>query len=384
MTEFEPGMTEFEPGMAKGVRNDRLNLRLPSSPTIDSVHLLIPFASTLAPACRQPLAGLQLPNLARLLTALVPEPTDLGEAQSLSAPHERALARAIGLPVLDGRIAWAALARNCAGTEPPAAALEAPGPSGSGAPSAWGLVTPCHWQMGQDHVTMLDPQSLALSDQDAQDLLRAMQPYFAEDGIELFAAPAPGAGHAAQAPGMAHAPPVLSWLARAELFRNLACASLDRVSNRDVADWMPGGAGARVLRRLQSEMQMLLYTHPLNDARQKQGLLPVNSFWVSGCGALPQGFAPNLSPELKVDTSLRSAALADDAPAYAHAWQELDAGPLAALLDGVQQGQPTRLTLCGERACTTWASAPTGAMARVRRLLRQLRQRSIHSMLEPL
>ena len=29
---------------------------------------------------------------------------------------------------------------------------------------------------------------------------------------------------------------------------------------------------------------MLLYTHPVNDAREARGALPVNSFWLSGCG----------------------------------------------------------------------------------------------------
>ena len=35
---------------------------------------------------------------------------------------------------------------------------------------------------------------------------------------------------------------------------------------------------------LAGEVQMLLYSHPLNDAREAQGALPVNSFWLSGCG----------------------------------------------------------------------------------------------------
>ena len=98
-------------------------------------------------------------------------------------------------------------------------------------------------------------------------LLAAMEPYFAEDGITLTY----------QAP--------LRWLARGELFRTLPTASLDRVIGQTIDRWMPAGDAGRSLRRLQQEMQMLLYTLPLNDARQRGGLLPVNSFWASGSGA---------------------------------------------------------------------------------------------------
>ncbi len=318
-----------------------------------AVHLLIPFASTPAPACHACLASLSLPNLRQLLLEMQAGPMDRGDAQSLSPPHERYLARAKGLPVLDGQIAWAAAHDQ----------------------SAWAFVTPCHWRMGQDHVTMTDPQDLQIPAAEAQALLLAMLPYFAEDGIELLALPVTE---------QAGAPTTLSWRARADLFRTLACASLDRVSNRDLSQWMPRGEGSRVLRRLQSEMQMLLYTHPVNEARQQRGLLPVNSFWASGCGALPAGFTPHPMNELSVDTALRRAALADDAPGYASAWQHLDAGPLAALLGAVRRGQPTLLALCGERACATWASRPPGAMASARRLLRQLRGPSIRTVLESL
>ncbi|MFM1764286.1 MAG: hypothetical protein RIU71_49, partial [Pseudomonadota bacterium] len=37
---------------------------------------------------------------------------------------------------------------------------------------------------------------------------------------------------------------------------------------------------ARTLQRLQSEMQMLLYQHPVNDLRSQHGRWAVNSFWV--------------------------------------------------------------------------------------------------------
>jgi hypothetical protein len=320
------------------------------------MHLLIPLAASLSPGCRQAMASLALPHLARLLSMLEPQATDQGEASSLSPPHERVLARTLGLPLADGHIPFAAQAALRAGIAPDT-------PS---APSAaWAFLTPCHWQLGQDHVSMTDPALLELAADESQALLDAMRPFFAEDGIELL-------------PWLAQ-----TWLARSARFDRLASASLDRVAGRDLHEWMPRGEGASLVRRLQSEMQMLLYTQPVNEARAHRGQLPVNSFWVSGCGALPAGFEAKAG-EITVDRSLCSAALADDAAGWAQAWQQLDAGLVKELLKRAERREPVQLTLCGERGAITWAGRSKGAMASLLRPLRSWWQLSLAQRLEPL
>jgi hypothetical protein len=107
------------------------------------------------------------------------------------------------------------------------------------------------------------------------------------------------------------------------------------------------------LRRLQNEMQMLLYTHPVNDARSARGVLPVNSFWLSGTGALPQ---PQTALERlpNVAASLRDAALNEDWAAWGKAWAALDATECATLLAALKRGESVQLTLCGERNAQTF------------------------------
>ena len=114
---------------------------------------------------------------------------------------------------------------------------------------------------------------------------------------------------------------------------------------RNVDRWLPEGRPARLLRRLQNEVQMLLYSHPLNDAREAQGALPVNSFWLSGCGRRQdvEGEEPH------ADTRLRAPLLSEDWAAWAEAWRALDADALAPLADALERGEPASLTLCGER-----------------------------------
>jgi hypothetical protein len=280
------------------------------------------------------LRGLELPHLGALLARLAPQPPDGGDAATLSMPHERALARAFGLPSEDGQIPFAAWQVLQAGGEPGEA--------------AWAHITPCHWEVARNHIVMDHPQDLKLDARESRALLAAMQPYFEQDGIALqYEAPT-------------------RWLAHGELFRGLPTASLDRVVGQDIDTWVPRSAQASGLRRLQQEMQMLLYTHPLNDERTRGGLLPVNSFWVSGTGALPPAFEGAAPAGLQITHYLRDAALLADWRGWSAAWQQLDTGECARLVKRLDAGESVTLTLCGERQAQTWSGrASAGLFAKI-------------------
>ena len=47
------------------------------------------------------------------------------------------------------------------------------------------IMTPCHWQVSMNEVTLLKPQELALSEAESRQLLSAIQPYFEEDGLQV-------------------------------------------------------------------------------------------------------------------------------------------------------------------------------------------------------
>jgi hypothetical protein len=132
---------------------------------------------------------------------------------------------------------------------------------------------------------------------------------------------------------------------------------------RNVDAWLGSDPAARRVRRLQAEVQMLLHSHPLNEARESRGLLPVNSFWLSGCGvAQPE----QAEPGLVVDDRLRAPALAEDWAAWVKAWETLDASAIAACATALDQGRPVRLTLCGERASASLAAERASPWRRLR------------------
>ena len=290
------------------------------------MHLLIPFASGLSDAASHVLRDLALPNLAQLLGRLSLVRRDDADAYTMSPPHERALAAAFGWRGADGSLPFAAQAAARDGIEV--------------GELAWGLVTPSHWHVGRDHITLTDPAALNLGEAESRAAFDAVRELFESAGFRFEW------GAAAR------------WYAAHDSLADLPCASLDRAIGRNVEHWLRGGdaidAPLKMVRRLQSELQLLLYPHPLNDAREQRGALTLNSFWLSACGRRQ----PEAGAAVDLNDSLRAPLLAEDWVAWAEAWRALDAGPLAQLLAAARERQPVALTLCGERNAHRFESAP--------------------------
>lgn len=301
----------------------------PASDTPEST-LIIPFAHASAEACHAALNTLALPHLSQLLGRWHAGPRDTQDDYTLTPPHERALGWALGwTDPGDGRWPWAA--------------WHAARPQ---VPCAW--LTPCHWSVGMEQVTVLPPDGLDLTEAESVALLEALQPWAREDGLTLVL----------ESP--------TRWRAEGEPLRDLACASLDRVAHRRADAWLPQhqhGPGARLMLRLQNEAQMLFYQHPVHDARQARGVLPINGFWVSASGVW-DGQAPrDPATTVRVDTSLRAPALEGDWATWAQAWRTLDETVIGPWLQTVSAppNQPRQLVLCGEQGWASWQSAaPTG------------------------
>ena len=295
------------------------------------MHLVIPYASARSDAAVQALGTLSLPNLERLLarwapvddatTADLPNSDEYDE-YALSLPHERLLARLRGWPARDGLLPFAAEAARRDGFTPE---------TGSG----WGLLTPAHWHVGHDQVNLVDPALLELEEPEARTLHATLAPLFEDLGWKWhWAGPT-------------------RWYVSHPSLAELPTASIDRVIGRNVDLWLNDHPGVMLVRRLQSEVQMLLYVHPLNDAREARGALSVNSFWLSGTGPTQSAHLA-LPADVVVEARLRAPILGDDWSAWAEAWHALDAGPLREL---AETPGTKRLSLAGERGARTWQPA---------------------------
>jgi hypothetical protein len=336
------------------------------------MHLVIPFAAPFSAAGREALAARPWQRLSQLLQSTRLLQRHEGDEFSYSPPHEHALAQALGWQGADGCL--------------PFAARQAAADGLTVGTRAWGWVTPAHWRLGAEHVSLADPASVPLDEADSRALFEAVRELFTSAGYALEW------GHPQR------------WYAAHESLAQLPTAALDRVAGRNVDHWLLGAARDHIeptvdrtrrnIRRLQSEVQMLLHEHPVNAARQARGLLPVNSFWLSGCGVAQAVAAASNGDAPVVDASLVASALAEDWPAWSRAWDTLEAGPLTqwqalgktaptaplrasgsspssshkTMQSDASAGaaSPALLTLCGERGWAQFALVPTGALARVR------------------
>lgn len=232
-------------------------------------------------------------------------------ADSGCSSHEWAYARAVGWPDNTYLLAFAAQA---------ALQLQLSCPPDHG----WAFVdlVNAQYNQGQTHILLPGDLSATVSD----GFIQAMRPYFEEDGIYLQAL----------SPGR--------FLAHAAVFKQLPAVSLDHVLQHgahalaDTDRLASQSPSQRLLRRLQNEMQMLFYTHTLNETRG----LPVNSFWLSGTGDLPA----HTHTGVTLHTELRESFLSNDAEAWANSWLGLaEASMLPALAEG------HTLVLCGPQRC---------------------------------
>lgn len=137
--------------------------------------------------------------------------------------------------------------------------------------ACWLRADPAHLRAGINGATLLAVgETLQLSGDDADALLRPLRPLFGDAGFPIDA-PVPG-----------------HWYLRLPVEAKLpAFSEPGEALGADAFEHLPEGEAGRRWRSLLSEAQVLLHHHPVNAKRIAQGLLPVNSLWFWGGGVLP-------------------------------------------------------------------------------------------------
>jgi hypothetical protein len=303
------------------------------------MHLIIPYAASHNFTGPEVWVDFQLPQLQTLLGRLQRHQTlsDTATEMALHMPHERLRAQTLGWAHDALNLPWAAWHHS---QNKPHATLKP-------APQAW--MTPCHWQIGMDQVVMANPEHLQLSDEESQQLLQAMQAFLQEDGLQVTWQSA------------------LQWHVQGDMLTDLPTVSLDRVIDQNVKHWMPDHPATRPFQRLQSEMQMLLYNHPVNDAREARRQHTVNAFWLHGAGILPAEVTQSVQA-VNMPNTLRASALRGDVQAWRQAWQHLDATAVADALKHLETTGQVTLSLCSEHTAHTYTAAPAAWHQKITRL----------------
>lgn len=176
-----------------------------------------------------------------------------GESSRVPLGWRDWLARWLGRPELAG--------------EAPASIAAAGGAVPGGASVAW-LATPVHLIASLTSLHLDRRGILRLPQGESEALAADFPSAFADSGFSLAALPSGDLlllGSPTQVPGTTEPA---------------------RVIGRALAQSLPTGEGAAVLRRLQAEIEMWLHGHPVNQFRAQRGEQPVNSLWTWGGGPL--------------------------------------------------------------------------------------------------
>jgi hypothetical protein len=224
--------------------------------------LVLPFALPIPEFASELARALGAPALAALLSRTSSHRQAPAHPGARALPHELWLAHTLGLPA-DAEPGFAAAAMRGHGLQPDA--------------GTWFIVNPTHIDIARSHLSMADLRYLGLSEPESRALFDAAKPSFDDAGYALEYGDA------------------TTWYMRADDWAGMETASPDAAVGMNLTDWMPAGPRALAYRKLQNEVQMVWFTHPVNAAREARRLPVVNGFWpwAGASNVVPaQGSAP--------------------------------------------------------------------------------------------
>ena len=311
------------------------------------MRVLLPYAGWLPGAADD----LPLPALHALLSKMqLLRQISRPESAFYYLKHELEWAALHGLIGAEtGRLPLAALQRQQSGLAP-------------GAGEAWGRISLCQWQIGMNDGQLRAPAQLAITQDEAQALWQTLAPLLAACGL-----------HSAPYPVL---PPYARHVRVDGLFADLPCASVERVAGQDLSAYLPRAqAGqpaspAAAWQSLLAQVQMQLYNHPVNNAREARRQPTINSIWLDGVGALPADFSP---AQGQVIPDLQQAAERGDAAAWRSAWLRIEAEQVPLWQAALAAGEALHITLCGLHTAVQFQPQPPSLGQRIQAWWQALR-----------
>ena len=131
----------------------------------------------------------------------------------------------------------------------------------------WLRADPVHLRLQREQVVLLPEVEVSLAD--AMELCIDLNEHFAGEGLTFFA------------------PHPQRWYVKVEQSPDIITVPMSQAAGHNIHGNLPVGPESGRWHRLFNEIQMLLFAHPLNEAREARGELPVNSVWFWGNGAVP-------------------------------------------------------------------------------------------------
>ena len=140
--------------------------------------------------------------------------------------------------------------------------------AGNQAPSGyWLYAAPVHLVLQRDSFSLAAPAPLPLDAEEVAALTAMLNKHFEADNMQFF-------WHEKQ------------WFLRLESNPNITTHAPEASLNKDVSAYIPTGDGAIKWASFSNEIQMLLFEHSINQAREAKKLPAINSIWCYGGGQI--------------------------------------------------------------------------------------------------
>ena len=247
---------------------------------------------------------------------------------------------------------------------------------------------PVHFKPDRDTASLVPGRVMSIEPVDAQALITSLNEFVREDGLEFEF------HHASR------------WILRGVSAEDLAAFPPHYLAERSISPYLTTSTDDRQWQRWQTEWQMLLHSHPVNQTRMAAGKLPINSLWIWGGGVLPdasavsalvytndddakalcRGFGvPSRSLDelaelnaalyaeqsvarvIILDTSLLDAWMARDAEQLTDALQKINNVLIPTLVDAFDRNRMSRLDVVTEDGHRATLQAAAGWLSRLRK-----------------
>lgn len=133
--------------------------------------------------------------------------------------------------------------------------------------SYWLFAAPVHLVLQRDSFSLAAPVPLLIENDESDVLTSAFNQHFASDGMQFF-------WHET------------TWFLSLKTNPNIQTTLPQGAINKDITSFLPTGEGAMQWAKFQNELQMLLFDHPVNLAREANQSPAINSLWCYGLGAI--------------------------------------------------------------------------------------------------
>lgn len=247
--------------------------------------------------------------------ALAPRLARLAGRGSVAARRVDAGQDALHAAILD------ALQLHDAAGKFPSAAVIRTGLTGEPASGFWLRAQPIHFAAGLDRLTTVPLRGAArMSAAERKTLSPLLADHLQSTGFQL------------------HEGAAGEWLLRSEASLQVQTVTPEYAAANPLAEILPRGPDAGALRRLMTEMQMLLHDHPVNRQREARGLPVLNAIWIHGEGMLSDLTMGSLPAACGDDVYLRGIYRLHDQPVQqppvdAQALLAQVTGPTVAVID---------------------------------------------------